>query len=120
MEPPASAMPVSTVFQRVSALYRHRITRLDHENQGKCLVLLTNKPVVSKLPDMRTKRSPDSEPLEVTRFVGEVGSRIRLMRLARRISQAELAQRAELSRATLYEIEKGSLRTRFSDIARLL
>jgi transcriptional regulator with XRE-family HTH domain len=52
--------------------------------------------------------------------VGEVGSRIRLMRLARRLSQTELAQRAELSRATLYEIEKGSLRTRFSDIARLL
>jgi transcriptional regulator with XRE-family HTH domain len=69
---------------------------------------------------MRTKRLPDSEPLEVTQFVGEVGSRIRLMRLARRLSQTELAQRAELSRATLYEIEKGSLRTRFSDIARLL
>jgi transcriptional regulator with XRE-family HTH domain len=69
---------------------------------------------------MRTKRLPESEPLEVTRFVSEVGSRIRLMRLARRISQAELAERAELSRATLYEIEKGSLRTRFSDIARLL
>jgi transcriptional regulator with XRE-family HTH domain len=69
---------------------------------------------------MRTKRLPDSEPLEVTQFVGEVGSRIRLMRLARRLSQTELAQRAELSRATLYEIERGSLRTRFSDIARLL
>lgn len=75
---------------------------------------------MSTLTDMRTKRLPESEPLEVTHFVGEVGSRIRLMRLARRISQAELAERAELSRATLCEIEKGSLRTRFSDIARLL
>jgi transcriptional regulator with XRE-family HTH domain len=69
---------------------------------------------------MRTKRLAESEPIEVTQFIAEVGSRIRLMRLARRLSQTELAQRAELSRATLYEIEKGSLRTRFSDIARLL
>jgi transcriptional regulator with XRE-family HTH domain len=69
---------------------------------------------------MRTKRLPESEPLEVTQFVGEVGARIRLMRLARRLSQAELAERAEISRATLYEIERGSLRTRFSDVARLL
>jgi transcriptional regulator with XRE-family HTH domain len=69
---------------------------------------------------MRTKRLPESEPLEVTQFVGDVGARIRLMRLARRLSQAELAERAEISRATLYEIERGSLRTRFSDVARLL
>lgn len=69
---------------------------------------------------MRTKRLPDSEPIEVTQFIGEVGERIRLMRLARRLTQSELAARAELSRATLYEIEKGSLRTRFSDVARLL
>lgn len=69
---------------------------------------------------MRTKRLPEAEPLEVTRFVAGVGGRIRVMRLARRLTQAELAQRAEISRATLYEIEKGSLRTRFSDIARLL
>ena len=59
---------------------------------------------------MRTKRMPDSEPLEVTQFVTEVGLRIRAMRLARRWSQAELAARAELSRTTLYEIERGSLR----------
>lgn len=63
---------------------------------------------------------PDSEPLEVTQFVTEVGLRIRAMRLARRWSQAELAARAELSRTTLYEIERGSLRTRFADVARLL
>src|SRR5687767_974585 len=75
---------------------------------------------MSILPDMRTKRVPEAEPLEVTQFVGEVGSRIRLMRLARRMSQTDLAERAELSRSTLCEIEKGSLRTRFSDIARLL
>jgi transcriptional regulator with XRE-family HTH domain len=69
---------------------------------------------------MRTKRLPESEPLEVTQFVSEVGQRIRLMRLARKLSQTELAELAELSRATVYEIERGSLRTRFSDIARLL
>lgn len=69
---------------------------------------------------MRTKRSPEAEPLEVTQFVTDVGARIRLMRLARKLTQAELAQRAEMGRSTLIEIEKGGLRTRFADIARLL
>lgn len=69
---------------------------------------------------MRTKRTFDTEPMEVTQFVTEVGSRIRNMRLARRLTQAELAARAELSRTTLFEIERGSLRTRFSDVARIL
>lgn len=85
-----------------------------------CSILLTSfilKPILS---DMRTKRLPESEPLEVTQFVTQVGARIRVMRVARRISQTDLAERAELSRATIGEIEKGSLRTRFSDIARLL
>jgi DNA-binding XRE family transcriptional regulator len=70
--------------------------------------------------DMKTKRDPLSEPLEVTQFVAEVGLRIRLMRQARAISQADLAARAQLSRHTLIAIEGGSLRTRFADIARLL
>ncbi|HSV36116.1 MAG TPA: helix-turn-helix transcriptional regulator [Ramlibacter sp.] len=69
---------------------------------------------------MRTKRAPDTEPVAVTQFVAEVGVRIRLMRLARKLTQAELAERADMSRSTLIEIEKGGLRTRFADIARLL
>lgn len=69
---------------------------------------------------MRTKRTAETEPIELTQFVAEVGMRIRLMRLARKLTQADLAQRAELSRATLIEIEKGGLRTRFADVARLL
>jgi transcriptional regulator with XRE-family HTH domain len=70
--------------------------------------------------NMRTKRDPLSEPIEVTQFVGEVGSRIRLMRQARGLTQEELAARADLGRHTVIAIEGGSLRTRFADIARLL
>lgn len=70
--------------------------------------------------DMRTKRDPLSEPIEVTQFVGDVGLRIRLMRQARGLTQAELAARADLGRHTVIAIEVGSLRTRFADVARLL
>lgn len=66
------------------------------------------------------KRDPLSEPLEVTQFVTEVGTRIRLMRQARGLSQADLAARSEMSRLTLMAIEGGALSTRFSDVARLL
>ena len=68
---------------------------------------------------MRTKRDPLIEPVEVTQFVGDVGARIRLMRQARGLTQAELAARADLSRHTVMAIEIGSLRTRFADMARL-
>lgn len=61
-----------------------------------------------------------SEPVDVTQFVAEVGLRLRLMRLARGISQADLAARADLSRQTLMAIEAGALSTRFADVARLL
>ncbi|MDZ5459247.1 helix-turn-helix transcriptional regulator [Azohydromonas lata] len=61
-----------------------------------------------------------SEPYEVTQFITEVGTRIRVQRLARTISQADLAQRADISRQTLIAIEAGALSTRFSDVARVL
>ncbi len=66
------------------------------------------------------KRDPLAEPLEVTQFVGEVGARIRLMRQARGLSQADLAMRSDMSRLTLMAIEGGALSSRFSDVARLL
>lgn len=66
------------------------------------------------------RRDPRSEPVEVTEFVSEVGTRIRLMRLARGLTQADLAERADMSRLTLLSIEAGALSTRFSDVARLL
>ncbi len=61
-----------------------------------------------------------SEPLEVTQFLSAVGLRVRLMRRARRLTQADLALRAEVSRQTVIAVEAGSLTTRFADIARLL
>jgi transcriptional regulator with XRE-family HTH domain len=42
------------------------------------------------------------------------------MRLARGLTQAELAERADLGRLTLMSIEAGALSTRFADVARLL
>ena len=67
-----------------------------------------------------SKRDPRSEPIEIVEFVSEVGTRIRVMRLARGLTQADLAERADMSRLTLMAIESGALSTRFSDVARLL
>lgn len=67
-----------------------------------------------------TKKDPLSEPLEVSQFVTEVGERIRLMRLARGLTQADLAARADISRLTLIAIEGGALSSRFAHVARLL
>jgi transcriptional regulator with XRE-family HTH domain len=66
------------------------------------------------------RKDPLSEPLEVTQFVTEVGQRVRLMRRARGLTQADLAMRAEVSRLTVIAVEAGALSTRFADIARLL
>lgn len=67
-----------------------------------------------------SKRDPLAEPIEVTQFVAEVGARIRLMRIARKMSQADLAARSDISRQTLIGIEGGLLSTRFADVAKLL
>lgn len=66
------------------------------------------------------RRDPSAEPYEVSQFVAEVGARVRLMRLARGLTQAELAERADISRLTLMSIEAGALSSRFADVARLL
>lgn len=67
-----------------------------------------------------SRRDPAAEPYEVTQFVAEVGARIRVMRLARGLTQAELAERSDISRLTLMSIEAGALSSRFADVARLL
>lgn len=67
-----------------------------------------------------SRKDPISEPYEVTQFVSEVGTRIRLMRAARGMTQADLAARADISRPTLSAIESGALSSRFADVARLL
>lgn len=66
------------------------------------------------------RRDPTSEPIEVTQFVTEVGTRVRALRLARGMTQADLAERADISRLTLMGIEAGTLSSRFADVARLL
>jgi len=49
----------------------------------------------------------------------EVGARIRGMRLARDISQAELAKKAELSAPGLFAIEKGEINPQLSSLQRI-
>lgn len=66
------------------------------------------------------RRDAATEPYEVTQFVTEVGARVRLMRLARGLTQAELAERTDMSRLTLMSIEGGALSSRFVDVARIL
>ena len=46
--------------------------------------------------------------------------RVRVMRVARGLTQVELAERADISRLTLMSIEAGALTSRFADVARLL
>lgn len=50
-------------------------------------------------------------PLEVTTAVRRLGGNIRLARLRRRMSQEELAQACDITRKTLYALEKGNAGT---------
>lgn len=70
--------------------------------------------------DFMKSRDPAAEPYEVTQFVAEVGLRVRVMRLARGLTQAELAERVEMSRQTVMAIEAGALSSRLVDLARCL
>jgi DNA-binding XRE family transcriptional regulator len=66
------------------------------------------------------RRNILAEPLEVTQFLTAVGLRVRLMRRARQLTQADLALRADVSRQTVIAVEAGARSTRFADVARLL
>lgn len=50
-------------------------------------------------------------PLEVSAAVERLGQNIRLARIRRRMSQEELAQACDISRKTLYALEKGNAST---------
>lgn len=50
-------------------------------------------------------------PLEVTTAVQRLGGNIRLARIRRRMSQEELAQACDITRKTLYALEKGNAGT---------
>ena len=66
------------------------------------------------------RRDAAAEPDEVTQFVSELGTRVRLMRLSRGLTQAELAERADISRLTVMAIEAGALSSRLVHVARVL
>jgi DNA-binding XRE family transcriptional regulator len=53
-------------------------------------------------------RSMPALPLEVTASVSRLGENIRLARIRRRMSQQELAEACNITRKTLYAIEKGA------------
>ena len=50
-------------------------------------------------------------PLEVTTAIQRLGENIRLARIRRRMSQEELAQACDITRKTLYALEKGNAGT---------
>ena len=52
-------------------------------------------------------RISEKLPLEVSQAVCRLGDSVRLARVRRRLSQAELAETAHITRKTLYSIEKG-------------
>lgn len=53
-------------------------------------------------------RSLATLPLEVNASVSRLGENIRLARIRRRMSQQELAEACNITRKTLYAIEKGA------------
>lgn len=53
------------------------------------------------------KRKPVLMPSSL-RILNEMGSNIKLSRLRRKLSTQQLAERSDISRATLWQIEKGS------------
>jgi transcriptional regulator with XRE-family HTH domain len=57
--------------------------------------------------DMGEKRSEYSLPLPVRRALSKLGRDIREARLRRRIPAAVVAERASISRTTLFKLEKG-------------
>lgn len=54
---------------------------------------------------------PTTAPLEVSTAVRRLGENIRLARIRRRMSQEELAQACDITRKTLYALEKGNAGT---------
>ena len=50
-------------------------------------------------------------PLDITTAVQRLGESIRLARIRRRMSQEQLAQACDITRKTLYALEKGNART---------
>jgi len=59
-------------------------------------------------------------PLEVAAAIQRLGQNVRLARIRRRMSQEELAQACDISRKTLYALEKGSASTTASTIFMVL
>ena len=57
---------------------------------------------------MGSKMATPTTPLEVTSAVHRLGENIRLARVRRRLSQEELAQACDITRKTLYALEKGA------------
>jgi len=59
-------------------------------------------------------------PLEVTSAAQRLGQNIRLARVRRRLSQEELAQACNITRKTLYAIEKGAQGTTIGTVLAVL
>jgi transcriptional regulator with XRE-family HTH domain len=74
----------------------------------------------SKIDIMLASGSNSTTPIPVRRAVRKLGKDIRDARLRRRIPTAVLAQRASISRMTLYKVENGDTNVSMGTYATLL
>jgi transcriptional regulator with XRE-family HTH domain len=56
----------------------------------------------------------------LTKILGELGENIKLARLRRKLSSNQVAERADISRFTLWQIEKGSQSVSIGSYAQVL
>ncbi|MBX7044208.1 MAG: helix-turn-helix domain-containing protein [Ignavibacteria bacterium] len=66
-----------------------------------------------------SERKPDLFP-KVERVLSELGENIKLARLRRKLSAIQIAERANINRVTLWNIEKGSPRVAMGMYAQVL
>lgn len=59
-------------------------------------------------------------PLEITSSLERLGANIRLARVRRRLTQAELAEACGITRRTLYALEKGAAGTTIATVFTVL
>jgi len=69
---------------------------------------------------MGIRMAAEAMPLEVSTAIQRLGQNIRLARIRRRMSQEELAQACDISRKTLYALEKGNASTTLGTVFTVL
>lgn len=84
------------------------------------LFIIINNTIIFVYNNKRmSERKPDLFP-KVERVLSELGENIKLARLRRKLSAIQIAERANINRVTLWNIEKGSPRVAMGMYAQVL